>query len=83
MDHVGEPLSGSGDQLVDRSSEAAELGAERPQWTLVRRDTTCEDEASRLKDLATEVRDQGDLERDIGRQVGTLGLSQLYPSSVC
>lgn len=28
-----------------------------------------EDEASRLKALATEVRDQDDLERDIGRQV--------------
>ena len=29
-----------------------------------------EDEASRLKALATGVRDQDDLERDIGRQVG-------------
>lgn len=28
-----------------------------------------EDESSRLKALTTEVRDQGDLERDIGRQV--------------
>ena len=28
-----------------------------------------EDEASRLKDLATDVRDQDDLERAIGRQV--------------
>ena len=28
-----------------------------------------EDEASRLKALATDVRDQDDLERDIGRQV--------------
>lgn len=28
------------------------------------------DEVSRLKGLATDVRDQDDLERDIGRQVG-------------
>ena len=28
-----------------------------------------QDEASRLKNLATGVRDQDDLERDIGRQV--------------
>ncbi len=28
-----------------------------------------DDEASRLRDLATDVRDQDDLERDIGRQV--------------
>lgn len=29
-----------------------------------------QDEASRLRSLATHVRDQDDLERDIGRQVG-------------
>ena len=28
-----------------------------------------DDEASRLKDLAADVRDQDDLERDVGRQV--------------
>lgn len=32
--------------------------------------TKGEDESSRLKALTTEVRDQNDLERDIGRQVG-------------
>ena len=32
--------------------------------------TEVEDEASRLKALATGVRDQDELERDIGRQVG-------------
>ena len=31
-----------------------------------------EDEASRLKDLATDVRDQDDLERDINRQADQL-----------
>ena len=39
---------------------------------LIRGDTLGEDEASRLKDLATEVRDQDDLERDIGRQADQL-----------
>lgn len=32
-------------------------------------DAQAEDEASRLRSLATDVRDQDDLERDIGRQV--------------
>lgn len=32
-------------------------------------DTQGEDESTRLKALTTEVRDQDDLERDIGRQV--------------
>ena len=32
-------------------------------------DAQGQDEASRLKSLATDVRDQDDLERDIGRQV--------------
>lgn len=31
-----------------------------------------QDEASRLKDLAADVRDQDDLERDVGRQVRPL-----------
>ena len=39
---------------------------------LIRSETLGEDEASRLKDLATEVRDQDDLERDIGRQADQL-----------
>lgn len=39
------------------------------------------DEASRLKALATEVRDQNDLERDIGRQVsGSGGILQVIRS---
>lgn len=45
---------------------------EKSQPSLLRGDTLGEDEASRLKDLATEVRDQDDLERDIGRQADQL-----------
>ena len=40
--------------------------------SLARGDTLGEGEAARLKDLATEVRDQDDLERDIGRQADQL-----------
>ena len=42
----------------------------QPDFT--RSDTLGEDEASRLKNLATEVRDQDDLERDINRQANQL-----------
>ena len=40
----------------------------------IRADAVGEDEAIQLKGLATEVRDQDDLERDIGRQVRSLSL---------
>ena len=40
----------------------------------IRADAVGEDEAVQLKGLATEVRDQDDLERDIGRQVRSLSL---------
>ena len=40
-----------------------------PRSSPTRADTMGEDEAVRLHGLATEVRDQDDLERDIGRQV--------------
>ena len=42
-------------------------------------DSQGQDEASRLRSLATDVRDQDDLERDIGRQVGRE--TSLAPSS--
>ena len=54
------------------SGHSAERSYENPQPHLERADTLGEDEASRLKDLATEVRDQDDLERDIGRQADQL-----------
>lgn len=57
---------------VQDSSHAAEGSFENNQSSLSRGDTLGEDEASRLKDLATEVRDQDDLERDIGRQADQL-----------
>ena len=43
-----------------------------PHASLVHSETLGEDEAKRLKDLATEVRDQDDLERDINRQADQL-----------
>lgn len=39
-------------------------------------DVEGEDEATRLRALATDVRNQDDLERDIGRQVSTLPLPE-------
>ena len=42
---------------------------QNPGSSPIRADTVGEDEAVRLQGLATEVRDQDDLERDIGRQV--------------
>lgn len=47
---------------------------QKPRSSPIRADTVGEDEAIRLKGLATEVRDQDDLERDIGRQVRSLRL---------
>ncbi|KAL9129191.1 MAG: hypothetical protein Q9217_002295 [Psora testacea] len=43
-----------------------------PLPNLIRSDTIGEDEVSRLKNLATEVRDQQDLERDINRHADQL-----------
>ena len=57
---------------VQESGHVAEESPGRSQIGLKRSDTLGEDEASRLKDLATEVRDQDDLERDIGRQADQL-----------
>lgn len=45
---------------------AAELNDDETAGNI---NTQGEDESSRLKALTTEVRDQDDLERDIGRQV--------------
>ena len=54
------------------SDHSAGGSYEDPPKSLARGDTLGEDEVSRLKDLATEVRDQDDLERDIGRQADQL-----------
>ena len=59
-------------KLVQDSGRVAEESPEKSQIGLIRSNTLGEDEASRLKDLATEVRDQDDLERDIGRQADQL-----------
>lgn len=45
-----------------------------PRSNPIRANTVGEDEAIQLEGLATEVRDQDDLERDIGRQVRSLRL---------
>ena len=52
------------------SLEVKDSWNSQPSFT--RSETLGEDEAARLKDLATEVRDQDDLERDIGRQADQL-----------
>lgn len=66
------PISDGGRNDVQNDIHSAEASYENPQPSLLRGDTLGEDEASRLKDLATEVRDQDDLERDIGRQADQL-----------
>lgn len=66
------PISDGGRNDVQNNIHSAEASYENPQPSLLRGDTLGEDEASRLKDLATEVRDQDDLERDIGRQADQL-----------
>ena len=57
-----------GNNEFDRGS------TQNPRSSPIRADTVGEDEAIQLKGLATEVRDQDDLERDIGRQVRILRL---------
>lgn len=60
-------------QNVDRDRDAIDgESTKTSQPSLVHSETLGEDEAARLKDLATEVRDQDDLERDIGRQADQL-----------
>ena len=61
---------------VQEKASSAEGSFQNSQPSLIRGDTLGEDEASRLKDLATEVRDQDDLERDIGRQADQLLIQQ-------
>lgn len=72
MDPSKQPTNGDDRKDVQDSSHPAEGSFETSQPSLVRGDTLGEDEASRLKELATEVRDQDDLERDIGRQADQL-----------
>ena len=52
--------------------ETVDQGFNKSQPSLAHSETLGEDEAARLKGLATEVRDQDDLERDIGRQADQL-----------
>ena len=61
---------------VQEKASSVEGSHLNSQPSLIRGDTLGEDEASRLKDLATEVRDQDDLERDIGRQADQLLIQQ-------
>lgn len=57
--------------LDDRNMEqSGEEYTESTKESAGRIDEQGQDEASRLRSLATHVRDQDDLERDIGRQVG-------------
>ncbi|KAL9073736.1 MAG: hypothetical protein Q9161_002774 [Pseudevernia consocians] len=72
MDPSKQPTNDGDENDVQNNDHSAEGSYERSQPSLVREDTLGEDEASRLKDLATEVRDQDDLERDISRQADKL-----------
>ena len=62
----------NGKDTVQKSDQHTELDLLAPPSHMIRSDTLADDEASRLKDLATEVRDQDDLERDINRQADQL-----------
>ena len=64
--------SASQNYETSNSAESARDGTGQKQTDFAHSDTIGEDEASRLKDLATGVRDQDDLERDIGRQADQL-----------
>ena len=72
MDPSKQPTNDAHENAFQDSGHSAEGSYKRSQPSLVRGDTLGEDEASRLRDLATEVRDQDDLERDIGRQADQL-----------
>ncbi len=68
-----QPVGGNyGDELDPASPTSVEGAIENSQSSLIHAGTIGEDEAARLKDLATEVRDQDDLERDVGRQADQL-----------
>ena len=73
MDEGDEQESGRLEYATSKSDDVR-LGdghaADHPN--MIRSDTLGHDEASRLKNLATEVRDQDDLERDINRQADQL-----------
>lgn len=72
MDQSKNPENDDETNDVQDSGHSAEGSYGKPQPSLVLGDTLGEDEASRLKDLAIEVRDQDDLERDIGHQADHL-----------
>ena len=57
---------------TDESRKTGDQDATGPMTSLKWAESIGEDEAARLKDLATGVRDQDDLERDIGRQADQL-----------
>lgn len=72
MDSSKQSLDDEDGNVLPQRGHATEEGLENCPKGLTRSDTLGEDEASRLKGLATEVRDQDDLERDIGRQADQL-----------
>ncbi len=66
-DEANGPSHGGGDTLTAKIEDARlDEGTESPQTEDIADDVDAE---TRLKQLATAVRDQNDLERDIGRQV--------------
>ena len=62
------------DPQIGGNNEVNREDTQNPRPGPIRADAVGEDEAIRLNGLATEVRNQDDLERDIGRQVRSLRL---------
>jgi len=73
MDSSVQPAQGEEPTTIpDRNPDSADPITGTSQPSLTRSETLGEGEADRLKDLATEVRDQDDLERDVHRQADQL-----------
>lgn len=66
--NVSIPDGKDSEPISDMGNHAAQQNKDGPA-SLVHGESLGIDEASRLEGLATEVRDQDDLERDINRQV--------------
>ena len=76
MEHVRGTRDEETAMLSDYDHSASDEGDISHPATLQAADSIGQDEAFRLKDLATGVRDQDDLERDISRQADQLLTSQ-------
>lgn len=74
---AGHEEGASMDGVTEQSEQATHVNGDRtPRGEHLDGDVDGDDEASRLKDLAADVRDQDDLERDVGRQADQLLIEQ-------